>query len=403
VVRVLYQRSGRSLNNSEMTVADHPILLPLGSDGQALVEILGERWLQNRRWPVFDYLNRRLLRTVGADATETMSRLPVVQGHSIEVYRLIFTERGGPFAELDQRVGLTIAGLYRLPQARDPLSQIVAVVRYLAEADAALEPDPDHPVSLDLPIVDLLTTHLRDELKGWSPEVLMAALEHEPPLWGTVQHGPDHIGVRAGRLSLFRGVADADDYLRRVIRLLGAHAPRAAAPAVLSPLDLPEALGYLEAVWRVRFGTFLLGRTQPASLARLALPCASSDEFDARLSALADVLGHLEVDLPPEAEAEAKRAGERSLARLRRRLEGQLEGAALDRAVSAIRTLQDVVRIRVGAQHSGLAGETAETFRQLGLPYPPSDPAAAWESIRGVTATAVDAIRQELQAAESPS
>lgn len=385
-------------------MVDHPILTRLPSDQQALVEFLGESWSQTRSWPVFDYLNRKLLTSFGVDAMEAMSRLPVVQRpYGQEMYRLVFTERGGPFAEPDQRVGLTIAGLYHLPSAEEAVRQLVAVIGYLADADAALEPDPDRAVGLDLEVIDLLTTHLPRELRGWRPADVAHALEHEPPLWGAVSPTYDHLRVRAGRLSIFRGVRDPDDYLRRVIRLLGADAPPTVAPAVVSPLDLPEALGYLDAVWRFRFGSHLLGWTLPAAAARLALPCASADEFDARLSALADILGHLTVEPPPMADRAESRAKEGSLARLRRGLEGELEGEAFQRADAAIRNLQHVVRIRVGGQHSGPGGETAKAFRQLGLRYPPSDPGAAWEEIRSVSATAIHAIREELQAAESQS
>ena len=67
-------------------MVDHPILNPLPSDQQALVEILGECWLRNGRWPVFDYLNRRLQMLVGADATGVMARLPVARRHVVRTY-----------------------------------------------------------------------------------------------------------------------------------------------------------------------------------------------------------------------------------------------------------------------------------------------------------------------------
>jgi hypothetical protein len=123
---------------------DHPIINPLGPVDQTLVEILGERWVRSWKWPVFDYLNRVLSTKTGADAMEVMSRLPIAQGASPHVqYRLIFTERGGPFAEPDQRVGLTVAGMRHVPDARERAERVVSVVRLFAEADAQLEPNPD--------------------------------------------------------------------------------------------------------------------------------------------------------------------------------------------------------------------------------------------------------------------
>jgi hypothetical protein len=200
---------------------------------------------------------------------------------------------------------------------------------------------------------------------------------------------------------MFRGVRQVDDYLRRCIRFLGAEQTQNVAQAIRSPLDLSEALGYLDVVWRLRFGSALLGRTKPAAAARLSLPCSGGDEFDSRLSALADVLGQLTVELPA-AEAEAKKHKEKSLARMKRRigLDPELTGEARTRIDEAIDTLRRAVRIRVSGQHSGVGGEVAESFASLGVRYPPGDLGDAWEEIRSRCATAVDAIRQELEAEE---
>jgi hypothetical protein len=273
---------------------DHPITNPLSPTDQALVEILAEPWVRSWKWPVYDYLNRTLWSRTGTSALETMSRLPVAQGASPHIeYRLIFTERGGPFAEADQRVGLTIAGLRHVADARARADQMIGVVRWLAQADAQLEPDPDRPVGLDLSLPELLATDFRSTMQGWSPDSLGEILEHEPALWGSISPGPERkVALRGGHLSSFLDVQDVDDYVARAISWLGADKSARPAPLYSSPLQLPEALGYLDAVWRGRFGRPLLGRTQPAAAAKLALDCASSDELEARLSAVADVVGH---------------------------------------------------------------------------------------------------------------
>ena len=133
------------------------------------------------------------------------------------------------------------------------------------------------------------------------------------------------------------GFRDPADYLHRVIQLLRADAPPAVVPAVRAPLDLPEALGYLDAVWRLRFGSHLLGWTLPSATAKLVLPCASADEFDARLSALADVLGHLAVE-PVLGDAEAGDAKAGSLARLRKTLQRELESEGFGRSMTRFGT-----------------------------------------------------------------
>ena len=84
---------------------DHPITNSPQSDRSGIGRILAERWVRSWKWPVYDYLNRTLWSRTGASAMETMSGLPVAQGASPHIeYRLIFTERGGPFAEADQEL-----------------------------------------------------------------------------------------------------------------------------------------------------------------------------------------------------------------------------------------------------------------------------------------------------------
>jgi hypothetical protein len=76
------------------------------------------------------------------------------------------------------------------------------------------------------------------------------------------------------------------------------------APSVLvSPLDLAEALDFLDAVWRLVFKDGALVRTgTTVSASRLALPVTTREEFESNMSALADVLKRFDVPealLPP--------------------------------------------------------------------------------------------------------
>jgi hypothetical protein len=66
-------------------IVDHPIARSLDPEEQAVIDNLGEQWVARRPWPVFDYVNWMLARRVGADATETMSRLPVARGSNSPV------------------------------------------------------------------------------------------------------------------------------------------------------------------------------------------------------------------------------------------------------------------------------------------------------------------------------
>lgn len=199
------------------------------------------------------------------------------------------------------------------------------------------------------------------------------------------------------RFTVWVGTDDPHPEFEWVQTLQGIPSESVDEPELGSPLDLVEALGYLDAVWQLSLKTHLVGHPRPAAVARLALSCTSPDEFDARLSSLADVVGHLSVDLPPEEEQLAKDADERSLARLRRRLVPLVEPGSLARIDRALGTLRTAIRIRAAAQHSGAGGVAIASFQALGLAYPPDDWGAAWERIRSRCAVAVDAIREELQ------
>jgi hypothetical protein len=385
-----------------VTDVEHPILSPLQAEHQAVVDILGHAWFPDHRWPVFDYLNRKLMSATGAAAAETLTTMPTVRptvGH--EHYRLIFAESGRGLTEPNDRIGLTVGGLFHLAGAEEAALTLARAIGWLADCDAALTPDPDLAVSLDMPVEEL-RTGLGLQRVWWNAKELSKALEQEPVLWGRVRigHGGDLHVYGDRQLGAFRGVNTVEDYLQRVISYLGADKPPPMRPRARSPLDLAEAIGYLDAVWQLRFKHGLLGPTRPAAAAKLALPCSDADEFDARLSGLSDVLGQFTVSLPPDADQLAREAKEKSLGRLFRKLESALTPEALARAQDASEILRVAVRIRVGGQHSGLGGETARAFGRLGLTYPPLDWGTAWEDIQSRCATALDAIREELQQTE---
>ncbi|MBA3877398.1 MAG: hypothetical protein C0498_10740 [Anaerolinea sp.] len=393
--------AGRRRGNRSERMA-HEIMRPLRPEQQAAIDSMADVWSTRGKWPVFDYV-RRTVEASGADLEDAMSRMPTVRGPSgNDFYRLFFTNRGWPLGASDEPIGLTVAGLHLASRGRLAAAQVVRVIGFLADEDALLVPDPERVVSLDIPVIDLLSHHLRDDLRGLGPETLMAALEHEPPLWGAVNALEGRIRPEGRRLRHFRGVTATDDYLARLVRWFGAEGAQAPSREVRSPLALPEALGYLDAVWRARIRSPLLGRTRPAAVAKIILPCGNADEFDARLSAIADLLGQMEVALNEHDEAAAVKAGERSLARLRRRLRRELASGPFSRVSTAVGDLQAIVRIRVSGQHSDTGGQVIDAFQDLGLRYPPPDWGAAWDAIRGRCVDDINAIREELEASLEP-
>jgi hypothetical protein len=95
-------------------------------------------------------------------------------------------------------------------------------------------------------------------------------------------------------------------------------------------------------------------------LARLGQDCAGADEFDSRMSALAEVLVSLVV-----APVDGLAPGQQQpgpLERLRLQLTAELPTSSHARIEGAVRTLRAAVRVRVGGQHSGAAKDAARRF-----------------------------------------
>lgn len=280
----------------------------------------------------------------GGQQHPIFNELPAVRTSiGMGAYYVLFSEDGQSWGNPNVRMGLTIAGMWHVPYFRDSYAPgLVRAIEYVARRDRTLPPNPDGAVYLELTLDDLITA-MGHSLAGWEPDRLAPLLRQEPPLWGAV-HPDNTIRITSARwLPSFIDVSEPRDYLGRVVRSLGADQGPQPVAVLPSALALPEALGYLDAVWRAQTGTHLLGLIRPAAAAKLAARCNSADEFDGRLSALSDVLGQLNVQLPPD-EEKPKAQEEKSLGRLRRNLAGRLEAEAFERVSAAVGDLQAAVR-----------------------------------------------------------
>lgn len=190
-------------------------------------------------------------------------------------------------------------------------------------------------------------------------------------------------------LRRYDGVRDATDYLDRVAVVL---MPAAEIPPPMypSPLTLPDALGYLDAVWHLHFREALIKLPGATQTARLAVDVGSVEEFQAAISALGEILTDLQAPGPPRRE--------HALERLRTKLKDELANGNVDRIDYAIDTLNAVRKIRNGVQHTGATHKAVGGLAFLRIPYPITDWAAAWNQIRAHATQAFDAIRDELQA-----
>lgn len=220
-------------------------------------------------------------------------------------------------------------------------------------------------------------------------------LGHEPYLYSVVHQPKPDIEDWTARvpaiLRSYRGIGSVDDYLDRLITLVAPPEPPSAPPSS-GPLDIPYAIGYLDAVWKSRTNSHLFVNLDPASIARLTLACNNEEEFNSFMSALADVLGRVAKPGtvgPPHG---------RALEQVRDWLVPQLDADAGDRAANAFGTLIRLRHIRVSTQHADARHKAVDAFRDIGLPFPALNWDHAWTHIAAMARGALDALREEVNA-----
>lgn len=162
--------------------------------------------------------------------------------------------------------------------------------------------------------------------------------------------------------------------------------PTPPPPREASPLSLPEALDFLDSVWRLAGKGRLVRPSSFTDAAGLISDCDSVEEFEARLSDVADALDRMQVN--PSLLPEDKKETEGALNQFREVLVS-LEGVDLDVVRRSIQTLQRVRGLRHTHQHSGAAHDRARILQDLGIP----EARLSWsETLHHVRTRAVDAL-----------
>jgi hypothetical protein len=226
---------------------------------------------------------------------------------------------------------------------------------------------------------------------------LVAVLGGEPSTWHC-QVARTEDGPWSARLSPFlRTYADVTspvEYVDRLVETIELP-PQLPLPLHPSSLSLPEAIDYLNAVWRANVGNgkALIRISRAEAAAKLALECATADEFESRLSAFAGILGQLRV--PPAKE-------DRKLVDLRDFLGRILKDDVATRAQAGVDVLRDIVALRVWRQHPGTDAVGSKAAQRLGIAFPSESWGATWDQIRELAVSALSAIREEIDQ-HSPS
>lgn len=367
---------------------------PLTTDQAALVAAVWKACTACGQWPIYQYLEAGL-QNDGLSALATLHSFPTAKNEtygSAGGYAAVFYQRNGMASpDAGSKVSLTIAGLRHVADDGGLTAHYLGLVRYIAAKRAAAPYSPTQVINVAVSRADVLKV-LPDDDERLTQIFELAS--HEPATWSGMTSSPEAElwWSEAGpHVRDFQGVADAEDYLARVIARIQRPTVPPPRPAA-SPRSLVAALDYLDAIWQGRFHQPLVQLESAESAAKLALPVTNVDEFDGALSALADVLGHLRVPDRPTGE------DQHPITRLGQFLPPKLKQANPERIAEALNNLNRIKTVRHGVQHAKARPKGADALAELGIGFPVSDWAWAWEMIKFHAVNALDAIREEIQA-----
>jgi hypothetical protein len=346
-------------------------------------------------WPIFQYVEKTLSRQHGLDARELIAEAPSIPlGTGSGRYGWLQLERPITALQAEDKVRLTIAGMAQVPDAGAEVEAFIDMLALLVEREQKFVPHPT-----EVQTVEVWSGEIRKRLEQrWvigdddNLTAFTQLMSHEPLIW-LCQVTPTDTGAWTVHPSPFlrrhAGVTNSAEYVDRLVEVIGL---RAEPPAPLYPssLSLPEAIDYLNTVWRLNLGNgealFRISRAEAA--AKLALDCASIDELESRLSAFAGVLG--QIRLPGQ-------KGDTKLVDLRSFLEQRLDRDSCDRTTVAIDDLRAVVALRVWRQHPGADKAARDAARRLGLTLPSDDWGDTWQRLRSRSVEALSVIREEIE------
>lgn len=162
------------------------------------------------------------------------------------------------------------------------------------------------------------------------------------------------------------------------------------------PLALPEAFDFLDAIWRLAFGSRngLIALASVTEVAGLTQGCVTTEDLDNRLSDLADLIDRLKVsdDLVGDVKLEPG-----SLNRIDCVLRKRLDGESLEQALNGLTMVRRARQLRNARQHSGAAPRFPKLLADMGLAEVPPDWAAVWNGIKAHATRGLLLMRTELR------
>jgi hypothetical protein len=376
------------------------LLDPLTDDQQRLVDLVAESYEADEQWPIFDFIEGTF-DNEGRDAASTLASFPNVGrwGYS-SVWWVGMHHFPKPPRETE--IELSLLGWSH----SNVLAGVVEV--FFDVIELMINRRRHTPLSRRTPRELAITSADVEEMIASQrrrspllPGLIFRLLQHEPELHDGTSELPDgtwQVGV-SRRVSDYAGVHTIDEYIKRLERFTVDRTQTVALVAP-SPLDVVAALDYLDAEWRARHRRPLLTYPSAERCAKLTLGAATTEELDARLSALAEILRSANKSATAGASRKLKPASfDDPLAPFEDAAVATVLPAGVERVRQAVTTLEQAIALRDAAQHSEATGRALAALRAFNLDARITDAPAAWSVISDKVREALGAIREEVAAA----
>lgn len=359
-----------------------------------IIEFVLETYIREGEWPVFDYVEGRF----ACEDVDVWEQLRLLTADPIHRYSAVALGRQ-QIPDENDRVALTMLGIWQAEVMQRVKSNLPFIFLIALNEFAKMRRETPRSPTVARSF-EISSSQLIAKFEGsptepeTTPQLLAELLDREPATWlssGNTTFDGSWIRTVPRTVSRFYGIDTLKAYLDRLVEFLTVPLLDP-APAVQSPLALVGAIDYLNNVWRVaqprQKALFTLHSAQGTT--QLAFPANNQTEFEARLSALGDILRSYV--LPTNARAKGR---DKHMANLEGYLVQILPESSL-RIEHAIATFQNVINVRDAGQHARAGAKGPAAMAALGVGYPPASWPGAWATISTKTVEALESIREEL-------
>jgi hypothetical protein len=372
-----------------MVDTQHPILAPLTQTQQFVVDLLAEDFLaEDYQWPVFDHVEGKLDRR-DVDPIQVLQSFPTIGGWNYGAIH--WSQNESPEAE----VALTVVGMWHSAALRDRVPIFFELVNYLVARRKERPTRRRGVVTLSVTSREFAEYWRSTGRSALRPRLTLQLKEHEYLLrlggGGYDESGNWQTAVTRW-IRPFAGVDSIEGYVSVLEELAGK--PPAIEPVLVSPLSLAASLDFFNAVWRLTHNRErLFDFVSAERTTRLAWDVRTADEFAAHLSAFADIVREADKRL-----LTGRRSREHPLGRIKADIVGRVDKGAATRVSDAIETLEAIIALRDAGQHQDASDRAIRAAEHLGVPFRPTNWSAAWQRISTQAITALNALREELNA-----